>query len=334
MKNFKVVSTDYPTEYDFHIEKEILATVNAELYTFDCRTEEEVLDCCRDADAVMTVYAPVGRYAIEAFTRCKIIARYGVGVDNIDIATATKRGVVVANVPDYCAYEVALHTVSLMLCLSRKIIILDHDVKIEHNWDVLPAKPVFRLKGQTLGLIGFGRIAQTVADLVEGFDLFIIAFDPYVSKDVAEAHRVQLVQLEDLLWRSDFISIHTPLTPETKHLIGESRLRKMKSSVFLVNTARAAIIDQKALYRALKNRWIAGAGLDVLEEEPPKENDPLLRLDNVIITPHTASYSEQSYQEVRKRPSEEVVRVLSGGWPRPIAFLNPEVKNYVWWVKK
>jgi len=333
MKHFKVVVTDYPTQYDFQLEKEILAVIGAELYTVDCRTEQEVLDCCQDADAVMTVYAPVGARAVGAFSRCRIIARYGVGVDNIDIPAATRRGIVVVNVPDYCMYEVALHTVSLVLCLSRRILILHHEVTVRHNWDVAAAKPVFRLKGQTLGLVGFGRIAQVVADLVKGFDLSILAFDPYVNRDVAEVRGVQLVELEDLLVRSDFVSVHAPLTAETKYLIGKSELQKMKPTAFLINTARAAIVDQKVLYQALKNGWIAGAGLDVLEEEPPKESNPLLSLDNVVITPHAASYSIQSYQEVRERATQEVVRVLSGKWPRPIAFLNPEVKNRVWWAK-
>jgi len=333
MKYFKVVVTDYPTQYDFQAEKESLAGIGAELYTFNSRTEEEVLDCCQDADAVMTVYAPVGRRVIEAFSRCRIIARYGIGVDSIDIPTATKRGIVVVNVPDYCTYEVALHAVSLILCLSRRILILHHEVTVRHNWDVAVARPVFRLKGQTLGLVGFGRIAQAVACLVKGFDLSILAFDPYVNHDVAEIRGVQLVELEDLLMRSDFVSIHAPLTAETKYLIRESELQKMRPTAFLINTARAAIVDQKALYQALKNGWIAGAGLDVLEEEPPKESNPLLSLDNVIITPHAASYSIQSYQEVRERAAQEVVRVLSGKWPRPIAFLNPEVKNRVWWAK-
>lgn len=331
MPKFKVVCTDYPVPYDFHVEKEILAKAKADFHPRNCRTEKDVIEACWNADAVMTVYAPVGKNAIKTFDRCRIIARYGIGLDNIDVSMATEKGILVANVPDYCVYEVATHTLALMLCLNRKIMILHLDAIVNKNWNVQIAEPVFHLQGQTLGLVGFGKIAQAVTKMTKSFDLSILAFDPYIDSDIIRSYGAEPVKLEDLLVRSDFVSIHTPLTPETKYMITEPQLQMMKPSAFLINTARGGIVDESALYRALKSNWIAGAALDVLEEEPLRENNPLLQLSNVIFTPHSASYSLQSYQEVRTRTATEVARVLCGEWPT--AIVNPEAKAKIWWQR-
>lgn len=329
MPNFKVVCTDYPVPYDFHIEKKILAKADANFYPRNCQTEKDVIEACWNADAVMTVYAPIGKNAIKTFERCRIIARYGVGVDNIDVNMATEKRIIVTNVSDYCIYEVASHTLALILCLNRKIVSLHSEATRKKNWNIEVAKPILRLEGQTLGLVGFGRIGQMVARLAKSLDLSLLAFDPYVRTDIPRLHDVEPVGLKDLLMCSDFVSIHAPLTPETRYMIAEPQLQMMKPSAFLINTARGAIIDESALYEALKNNWIAGVALDVLEEEPPREDNPLLQLSNVIITPHSASYSVQSYQEVRTKTATEVARVLCGRWPT--ALVNPEVKAKVRW---
>lgn len=261
----------------------------------------------------------ITRRVITSLNKCKVIARYGVGVDNIDVKAATEYGIIVANVPDYCVDEVSSHTIGLILACARGIILLNKKVK-EKRWGFSLAKPLFRIQGKTLGIFGLGRIGSAVAKKFIGFGLKIIACDPYVSKTNT---KIKMVDFPQLLSESDFISINASLTDETRHSFGEDELRAMKKSAYLINTARGAIINEKSLYKALREKWIAGAAIDVMEKEPPCWEDPLLKLDNLIVTPHSAFYSEESYVELKTKVANAVLSVLSGGLPK--ATVNPEV---------
>jgi D-3-phosphoglycerate dehydrogenase len=309
---FKVVITD--SDYGSHeIEEEILFSVGADLVKFQCKTEDDVIRCCGDADGLLNQYAPITRRVIENLQRAKIIVRYGVGVDNIDVNAATERGIFVANVI-YDITDVADHALSLILTLVRKIVWADRNVK-ENRWDWKSVQPISRFKDKTVGIIGFGRIGRKVAQRLRGFEVKIVSYDPYVPEEIFREYGVEKVDFKTLIKESDIITVHTPLTDETRHMIGEKEFRSMKREAIMVNVSRGGIIDEKALYEALKEGWIAGAGLDVLEEEPPDKDNPLLRLDNVIITPHMAWYSNKSLDEIRRKAAEEVVRALSGQIP-------------------
>ncbi|MEM2725944.1 MAG: C-terminal binding protein [Candidatus Bathyarchaeia archaeon] len=320
MRRFKVVITD--SDYPSHeIEEEILSRVGADLVKFQCKTEDEVIECCSDADALLNQYAPITRRVIESLKRVRVIVRYGVGVDNVDVEAATERGIFVANVI-YDITDVADHAVGLILSLVRKIPLANQNVK-EGMWDWKGIQPISRLKGKTVGIIGFGRIGRKVAQRLRGFEVKLIAYDPYVPADLFAEHGVEKVDFETLIEEADIITIHTALTSETRHLIGERELRSMKRDAILINTSRGSVIDERVLYKALKEGWISGAGLDVLEKEPPEKDNPLLKLDNVIVTPHMAWYSRESLDEIRRIAAEEVARVLSG--QIPINLVNKDV---------
>ena len=317
-KRQKIVITDcdHPT---VEIEEEILSEIDPEFVLAHCNTEDEVIEVAHDAGGIIIQYAPITRRVIESLKRCKVIARYGVGVDNIDVEAATKHKIIVANVPDYCIDEVSTHALALILACARGITLLDRKRR-EKSWDFTLAKPLFRTKGKTLGLFGLGRIARMVAQKASGFGFKIIAYDPYVFKVDGG---IRLVEFSQLLSDSDFISIHSPLTDETRHSFGENELKAMKKTAYLINTARGPIIDEKALYQALKEKWIAGAALDVMEKEPPDWNNSLLKLDNLIITPHISFYSEESYVELKTKAAKAVLSILKGELPK--VMVNPQV---------
>jgi len=319
-KKPKIVITDcdHPS---IEIEKKILSEIKPELILADCNSEEEVIKVAHDADGIINQYAPITKKAIESLKKCKVIARYGVGVDNIDVKAASDHKIIVANVPDYCIDEVSTHAMALILACARGITLLDNKIK-EKRWDFTLAKPLFRTKGKTLGLFGLGQIARAVARKASGFGLKVIAYDPYVSK-VDE--NIKLVEFSELLSNSDFISIHAPLTDKTRNVFGEDELKAMKKTAYLINTARGLIINEKNLYVALKGKWIAGAALDVIEKEPPDWENPLLRLENLILSPHISFYSEESYIELKTKVAEAVLSVLKGELPR--AIVNPQVIN-------
>lgn len=320
MGKFKVAITD--SGYESHdVEEEVLSRVGADLVRFQCRSEEEVIRYCGDADALLNTYAPITRRVIENLQKVRVIVRYGIGVDNIDIEAATERGIFVANVI-YDVTDIADHTIGLILSLMRKIPLADRSVK-GGLWDWKVTCPIPRLKGKTVGIIGFGRIGRKVAQRLRGFEVKIISYDPYVPDDLFAEYCVEGVDFETLIRESDIITIHVPLTSETRHMIGEKEFRSMKRGAIIVNTSRGGVIDEQALYKALKEGWIAGAGLDVLEKEPPEKDNPLLKLDNVIVTPHMAWYSNDSLYEIRRKAAEEVARVLSG--QIPINLVNREV---------
>ena len=214
---------------------------------------------------------------------------------------------------------------ALILGCARKIVLLNSKVK-NREWDFKISKPIFRLKGKVLGLIGFGKIARTIARKARVFGFKLLFYDPYISEEITKKYPAESVSLKELLKESDFISIHTPLNQETRHLLGEEQFKIMKDTAFLINTARGGIVDTEALYKALREGWIAGAALDLIEAVPPlTSQEPLLKLENVIVTPHAAWYSEESIIELQKSAAEEVARVLKGEWP--LSVVNPEVKE-------
>jgi D-3-phosphoglycerate dehydrogenase len=311
-----ITDCDHPS---VEIERKVLNEIKPELVLAHCHTEDEVIEVAHDTDGIINQYAPITRRVIESLKRCKVIARYGVGVDNIDVEAATEHKIIVANVPDYCVDEVSTHAMALILACARGITLLDRKIR-EKRWDFTLAKPLFRTQGKTLGLFGLGQIARAVAQKASGFGFKVIAYDPYVSKVDSG---IGLVEFSQLLSDSDFISIHAPLTKETKYVFGENELKTMKKTAYLINTARGPIVDEKALYNALENRWIAGAALDVMEKEPPDGGSSLLKLDNLIITPHISFYSEESYIELKTKVAEAVLSVLKGELPR--AIVNPQV---------
>jgi len=320
---FKAVYTDH------HVipagpEKDILAEVGAEFIAAECRNEEETIRATVGAHAVLNASAKITARVIESLKDCLVIARYGIGVDNVDIPAATAGGIIICNVPDFCFEEVSDTAMSLILASTRKVCQMSHLVR-QGIWNRNLAKPIHKFFQQTLGLIGFGNIARTLVRKAKPFGFQIIAYDPYVSVEVSKPFGVELVGLDALLRQSDIISIHAPLTEETFHLIGEAELKKMKPSAFLVNTGRGPIVDGKALYQALKEGRIVGAGLDVMEKEPPDPDDPLLTLDNVVFTPHYASYTEEAYYELQVKAAQGAASVLRGEFPK--YFVNQEVKE-------
>jgi D-3-phosphoglycerate dehydrogenase len=316
----KVVIADYDFG-DVAIEQSIISDAGFELIATHCKSEDDVIAAASNADAVLTQYAEVGKRAIDSFTRCKVIARYGIGVDIVDVDAATAKNIAVTNVPnDWCMNEVADHAVALLLALVRKLPTYDRATRAG-DWHWQSGRPIQRFQEGTVGLFSFGAIAKEVARRIKGFGVkSIIACDPYADKDDAAAEGVPLVSFDELLAKSDYLVIQAPLTKETRGRFSEAELRRMKKGSILVNTARGPIVRDEDLYRVLKDRWLAGAGLDDIEEEPAKRENwrptnPLFRLENVIITPHAAYYSEQSIQIVRRFASEEVVRVLRGEAP-------------------
>jgi len=314
-----VVITDY--DYgDVDIERAIIDGAGLRLMAAQCKSEDDVIAAARDADAIIAQYATVGAKAIGAMTRCELIARYGTGTDIVDVDAATRHGILVTNVPnDWCENEVADHAMALLLAAARKICRYDQATR-SGTWRWQTGEPIHRISGRTLGLLSFGAIAQAIGRRAAGFGLKVIASDPYMPAADITARGAAPVSLDELLEQSDYLVIQAPLTKETHHLIGERELRLMKPTAILVNTARGPIVSDEALYRALSQNWIAGAGLDDIEEEPAKHADwtpdsPLFRLDNVIITPHAAYYSEESVRTVREFAASEVVRVLTGQPP-------------------
>jgi D-3-phosphoglycerate dehydrogenase / 2-oxoglutarate reductase len=310
-------------DYDFgdvDIERAIIEDAGLRLAAAQCKTEDDVIAAASDADAIIAQYATVGAKAIGALTRCQVIARYGTGTDIVDVDAATRHGVLVTNVPsDWCENEVADHAMALLLAAARKICRYDRATR-SGTWTWQTGRPIYRITGRVLGLLSFGAIAQAISRRAAGFGLRVIASDPYMPAADISARGAAPVTLEELLEQSDYLVIQAPLTKETHHLIGQPELRRMKSTAILVNTARGPIVSDDALYQALSENWIAGAGLDDIEEEPAKLRDwtphnPLFRLDNVIITPHAAYYSEEAIRTVREFAAHEVVRVLTGQPP-------------------
>src|SRR5439155_20610681 len=284
-----------------------------------------ILRVATDADAVLVTYAKITAEMIQGLTRCRIISRFGISVDNVDLAAATSAGIVVTRVPDYCIDEVSDHALALLLAVARKIPFANAQVQAG-RWEMAAVVPIHRLRGSVLGLAGFGRIPQLVAPKAKSFGLRVVAHDPYVPTEIFTRAGVESVEFPQLLKMSDYVSVHTPLLPETRGLFGADAFRQMKPTADLINTARGPIVDEAALARALDAGQLAGAALDVMTQEPPVSS-PLVGRDDVILTPHTSFYSEESIVDLQTKAAEEVVPVLSGHAPRnPV---NPDVLVHV-----
>jgi D-3-phosphoglycerate dehydrogenase len=298
----------------------VLSKVGAELRLANAATQEAILEVGRAADGALVTYAKITEEMIRQMTRCRVISRFGIGVDNVDIPAATRAGIVVTRVPDYCIDEVSDHAMAMLLAVVRKIPLANARTQ-SGAWEMPAVVPIHRLRGSVLGLVGFGRIPQLVAPKAKSFGIQVIAFDPYLPETVFQREGVRRVEFDELVKISDYISIHTPLMPETHHLFNAVVFTRMKPTAYLVNTARGPIVDEAALANALDRKQLAGAALDVMEKEPPS-GSPLLGRNNVILTPHTSFYSEESLVELQTKAAEEVVRVLTG--QKPVNPVNPE----------
>ena len=317
----KILITDYAWA-TLEPEREVLSAIGAELIVAKTGKEIEFLKYAPDVDGILTNWAKVTTDVVKAAEKCRVIGRYGIGLDNIDVATATSLGMVVFNVPTYCLEEVSDHAMALVLAMARKIPRLNNEVK-NRSWDRNIGPQMYRIRGQKLGIVGFGKIGKLIVPKAKGFGMEILAYSPSLTDKVAKTYGVKNVDFEELLTEADFITIHCPLVPETNNLIDADALSKMKSTAYLINTARGGIVNHDALFQALQENWIAGAGLDVLPEEPPADNFSLLDLDNVIITPHAAFWSEESINDLQISAAKGVLNVLTGNIPD--AIVNPEV---------
>ena len=306
----------------------VVSRAGAELRLASQPTPEAIVAAAKDADALLVTYAKINADMIREMKKCRIISRFGIGVDNVDLEAATRAGIVVTKVPDYCIDEVSDHAMALLLSLVRKIPFSSARAHAG-RWEMPAVTPIHRLRGTVLGLVGFGRIPQLVAPKAKAFGMRVMAYDPYVPLNVMEQAGVGRLEFAELLKISDYISIHSPLLPETHHLFSTDVFRQMKPGALIVNTSRGPVVDEAALAAALDSKHIGGAALDVLEQEPPVSS-PLFGRDNVILTPHTSFYSVESLEELQTKAAEEVVRVLTGQPPRnpvnPEALANPRAK--------
>jgi D-3-phosphoglycerate dehydrogenase len=315
-QSYTVAVTDYGFP-NLEPERSVLEPLGCKIVTGQCRTAEEVAELTKDADAVLTQFAPVTAPAIERMRRCRMIVRYGIGVDNVDLEAAARRGIAVVNVPDYGVQEVADHTLGLILAVVRKIPQVVQQVK-RGRWDIAPLPPIFGLDGKTLGLGGFGNIARAVAKRAQSFNLQVIAHDPYAPDAWFEQWNVERVGWHELLARSDVLSLHLPLVEETRHLLNREAFARMKPTAYLINTSRGGVVETEALLEALQLGRIAGAALDVLEEEPVPADHPLLSLDHCLVTSHYAWYSEESMSRLQLYAALEIKRLMTGDQPKHI----------------
>jgi D-3-phosphoglycerate dehydrogenase len=308
----------------YKLEMEALGPLDAEIVEIAAGPDDEFVRAARDADALYAKGRRITRTIIDGLERCRVIALGSVGVDSVDVAAATARGIPVTNVPDTFIEEVADHAMMLILATYRRLVTMDRFVR-DGRWT--QGRPLLsqwpRLMGLTLGFIAFGHVARAVAVRARGFGLHMMAYDPYLEELVMPRYGVEPVGLPELLQRSDIVSMHAPSTPGAHHLLTEHHFRSMKPEAIFINTGRGPTVDEPALIRALREGWIAAAGLDVLEQEPPDPTNPLLTMENVILTPHVASASARFDPVRKRRVGEEIALVLSGQWPR--SCVNPSV---------
>lgn len=296
-------------------ERKMLADAGHELrFEGNATTPDEVAAAVRGAGAVLNCYTPIPVDVIRGLTSCRIIARCGIGLDTVDVPVATETGILVSNVPDYCIDEVSDHALALILALGRGVVRLDRAVH-GGSWNPMDAAPLHRLRGRTLGVVGFGRIARALAAKASAVGFRVVAFDPFLDDQAVKSGGAEPADLMTLLAGSDVVSLHAPLTDETRHLIGSAELEAMPAGAVLVNTSRGGLVDGDALRQALAAGRLGGAALDVLETEPPAPDDPLLARDDVIVTPHAGFYSEESAVELRRKATEQVIEALAGRVP-------------------
>lgn len=307
-----VVDTVFP---NLDAAQQALSRVNAELKIAAEPTPDKILEVAADADGVLVTYGQVTAEVIAGLNNCKVIGRFGIGTDNIDIAAATAKGITVTYAPVYCLDEVSDHAMALLLSVARKIPYANKLVS-EGRWEMPAVVPIGRFRGNTLGLIGLGNIPQQIVGKAQAFGMNVIASDPYCPDEVFQRMNVGKVELDDLLGQSDYISVHAPLTPETEKMFNMDAFKKMKSSAFLINTARGPLVDTNDLAAALDAGELAGAALDVLPTEPPAADDPIVGRDDVVITPHTGFYSEDALLDLQTTVATDVAAVLAGEAPK------------------
>lgn len=326
--SFKVVST---CNIPFAVDERVYDGLKGIHYlNHPCDTEDEIIAVAHDANAVVIGHEPYTRKVITGLRECRLMVTPKTGYDNIDVAAATETGICVSNISGVSSEEVSDHAMTLLLACARKILREDkavragqwrsiHGPEMEAIW-----KGILPLRGQTLGLIGFGKIPRALVPKAKGFGLKILVYDPYVPEEVTREMDVTRVELEYLLRESDYVSLHSALTAENRHMLGRAQIGLMKRSAYFINTARGPLVDEAALYDALRKGEIAGAGLDCLEVEPARMDNPILKLDNVIVTGHSGHYSDITVATLRRRPLEDARRIMAGQWP--VGWLNPEVK--------
>ena len=310
----KVLVTDYVWP-DLEPEKAIFEPLGIELVVAPDGSEETLAELARDADGILTCFAQVTPRVLEAAGGMKVVARYGVGVDNIAVAEATALGIAVTYVPDYCVDEVSDHVLAFLLAFNRRVVLFDNATKRDGWGSVELNLPMTRLRGLTIGVVGFGRIGRAAAAKAQAFGLNVLVADPFIDAATIEGAGGQLVDLPTLLAASDFVTLHSPLNNDTVGMIGAPELAAMKDSALLINCARGPLIDEPALVAALSSGRIAGAGLDVMESNHPPSDHPLFGMDNVIVSPHVAFYSPESTRELQRRATESVAEVLGGHMP-------------------
>jgi len=320
--------TDKPkviiTDYDFgniDVEREILESIGAQVTGMQCKDEKTLFDVAHDCAAMINQYARIGADTINRMEQCEVIARYGIGVDIVDVDRATEKGIQVTNVQDYCVEEVADHAIAMWLTLVRKLLDYNRDT---HNgiWQWQSGQPIYRTRGRTMGVVSFGKIGQAISIRAKAFGVNVIAYDPYLSAEVAAEKDVALVSKDELLARSDYLLMQAPMTPDTYHFLSGAEFKAMRPGAIVVNTGRGPTIDNRELYIALTDGHLSGAALDDPEEEPAKKahwspaDNPLFELPNVLVTPHSAYYSEESILTARETAATEVARVLTKRKPR------------------
>ena len=321
MAKFKIilVKHGYPS---VEPERQAVTKAGGEFIDGELLSDAEEQRACEEADGILVRWRQITPDLIKTYRRCKIIVRYGVGFDNVNVQAATEAGIMVGHLPTYCLDEVSNHTIALLLACIRRVV-ETHQKLAQGGFDTNPPAAIHRTAGRTLGLIGLGNIGQAVARKMGGWGMTLRATDPFVEPARAQALGVTLVPLETLLRESDYVSLHTPLLPETRHLMSHPQFALMKPGAMLINTARGPVVDTSALVATLASGKLAAVGLDVFEEEPPPVNSPLRRDPRVLLTDHVAWYSEESLAELKTTAAEEAARVCLGGLPRSLG--NPEV---------
>lgn len=330
---FKIVQTGAPAGAELVMEREGLAEFASGLVSYgSLDSPEKLIEACHDADACLVPGQTFTSEVIENLDRCRVIVRYGVGYDVIDVEAASKKGILVVNIPDFCVREVANHALGLLLDGAKKISRQDRWIRTG-AWQGGRSpfiSPMGQIHGETVGLVGFGQIAQAFQKRLVVLDMKVLAYDPFVLADVAAEYNVELVSLDELLRRSDYVSIHVPLLPSTSRLISAERLALMKPTAYLINTSRGQVVEEAALVSALQERRIAGAGLDVFDIEPLPPGSPFLTLENVTMTPHCASYADETVHVMWRRVGAEAALALRGKMPNtPV---NGQIASTLAWL--
>ena len=299
------------------MEKNAFLSEGAEVSICETRNEDELIESVRDAYVVIFTFSKINRNVIGQLANCKMLIRYGVGLDNVDIKAASEKGIYVCNTPNYGTYAVAEHAFALLMSMNRRILFLDQQVR-NHIWDMEGIPPVYSLSNKILGIVGFGNTGRYLAKMAAAFNMEVIVYDPFISQEIANEHKVKKCGFDELVRNSGHISIHAPLTEETRHLFNKDVFQEMKKTSIVINTSRGGLINQNDLIWALKNECIAGAALDVFENEPLDPRSELLTLPNVVLTPHVAWYTEESIVNLHQEVIDDVLRVLQGNVPQNV----------------